>query len=264
MAEKNLTNEFEAKIYYGVKPGQIVDSSKIIRHLNYNPDEFKIGGFEYNFDEEAQKLTVKVPTLRNLTAKPKRIMGGHNACPGCGIFPGVELFLRGLEGDVIMINQTGCAYVVSAGYPNSAFKGHYIHNLFQNGASTLSGIVEAIAVLKERNEIEFSDDATFVMLSGDGGMDIGMGPALGAAIRNHKMIILEYDNEGYMNTGNQLSYATPIGHRTSTSNVGKYEVGKQFDHKDMPQMMAATNIPYVFTGVDAYPDDLVKKAAKAQ
>jgi pyruvate ferredoxin oxidoreductase alpha subunit len=28
--------------------------------------------------------------------------------------------------------------------------------------------------------------------------------------------------------------------------------------------MAATNIPYVFTGSEAYPQDLVKKAAKAQ
>ena len=39
------------------------------------------------------------------------------------------------------------------------------------------------------------------MITGDGGMDIGMGPAIGTALRNHKMIILEYDNEGYMNTG---------------------------------------------------------------
>ena len=28
--------------------------------------------------------------------------------------------------------------------------------------------------------------------------------------------------------------------------------------------MAATNIPYVFTGVEGYPDDLLAKAAKAQ
>ena len=47
-----------------------------------------------------------------------------------------------------------------------------------------------------------------------------------SALRNHKMIILEYDNEGYMNTGAQLSYSTPLGHRTSTSNVGKYQGGK--------------------------------------
>ena len=38
------------------------------------------------------------------------------------------------------------------------------------------------------------------MVTGDGGMDIGMGSAIGTA-RGHNLIILEYDNEGYMNTG---------------------------------------------------------------
>lgn len=95
-------------------------------------------------------------------------------------------------------------------------------------------------------------------------MDIGMGSAIGTALRGHKMIILEYDNEGYMNTGSQMSYSTPIGHQTSTSGVGKQEQGKSFHHKDTPQIMAATNIPYVFTGTEAHAQDLIKKAAKAQ
>jgi pyruvate ferredoxin oxidoreductase alpha subunit len=76
--------------------------------------------------------------------------------------------------------------------------------------------------------------------------------------------MLEYDNQGYMNTGAQLSYSTPFGHMTSTSHVGPAQSGKSFHHKDMPQIMAATNIPYVFTGVEGFPDDLVMKAAKAQ
>ncbi len=252
------------KIYFGHTEAKNTEKTLIERGIEYNSDEFKVGGFKYEFNEETNKLDVRTPILRNLMKKPKRITGGHSACPGCGIFPGVELFLRGIEGDVIMVNQTGCAYVVTANYPYSAHKGNYIHNLFQNGASTLSGAVDAILTMKDRGEIEFDDDATFVMLSGDGGMDIGMGAAIGAALRNHKMIILEYDNEGYMNTGAQQSYSTPIGHRTSTSNVGSKIVGKTFDHKDTVQIMAATNIPYVFTGVDAFPQDLVKKAAKAQ
>src|SRR5690606_9594663 len=40
--------------------------------------------------------------------------------------------------------------------------------------------------------------------------------------------------------------------------------GKTSHHKDTVQIMAATNIPYVFTGTEAYPQDLVRKAAKAQ
>lgn len=261
-ADKGFTS---SKSYYGIKPGQgNITDQKTARSLDYKSSDFKIGGFTYDFDEATKKLNVKTPLLRNLMKKPKRITGGHSACPGCGIFPGVELFLRGIEGDVVMVNQTGCAYVVTANYPTSSHKGNYIHNLFQSGAATLSGVLESIFELKRRNEIEFDDDATFVMLSGDGGMDIGMGAAIGAALRNHKMIILEYDNQGYMNTGAQLSYSTPIGQRTSTSNVGTSLVGKQFDHKDTAEIMAATNIPYVFTGVDAYPQDLLKKAAKAQ
>ncbi len=267
--EKILLKAFDGvnkeKEIYGTKKGDSLEDDKFInREFEYKPEEFKVGGFSYDYDEENHKLNVKVPPLRKLMKKPRRIAGGHSACPGCGIFPGVEQFLRGIEGDVVLINQTGCAYVVSANYPYSAHKGNYVHNLFQSGAATLSGAVEAVLELKKRKEIEFDDDATFVMLSGDGGMDIGMGSAIGAALRNHKMIILEYDNEGYMNTGAQQSYSTPLGHRTSTSNVGTKLVGKQFDHKDTVQIMAATHIPYVFTGVDAFPQDLVKKAAKAQ
>jgi pyruvate ferredoxin oxidoreductase alpha subunit len=51
---------------------------------------------------------------------------------------------------------------------------------------------------------------------------------------------------------------------TSTSSVGKTQKGKTFHHKDTAQIMASTNIPYVFTGVEAFPQDLIKKAAKAQ
>ena len=150
--------------------------------------------------------------------------------------------------------------------PYSSHKATYIHNLFQNGAATLSGVVEMFWERKRRGELDdygLKDDFTFVMITGDGGMDIGMGPAIGSALRNHKMIILEYDNEGYMNTGAQLSYSTPLGHRTSTSNVGKHQGGKLFHHKDTAQIMAATNIPYVFTGSESLPQDLLRKGGQS-
>ena len=188
----------------------------------------------------------------------------HGACPGCGVFPALDQFLRGIEGDVVVLYQTGCAMVVSTGYPYTSHRVTYVHNLFQNGAATLGGLVEMFHERVRRGELPAGDDITFVMVSGDGGMDIGTGAAIGAALRNHGLIILEYDNQGYMNTGAQLSYSTPLGHRTSTSHVGPGEHGKSFHHKDMPLIMAATNIPYVFTGVEGYPDDLLQKGAKAQ
>ncbi|HYF90626.1 MAG TPA: thiamine pyrophosphate-dependent enzyme [Symbiobacteriaceae bacterium] len=210
------------------------------------------------------ELKVTVPPPRQMMAMPKRMTPGHGACPGCGIFPALDNFFRALSGDVVVLFHTGCAMVVTTGYPYSAHRVTYIHNLFQNGAATLSGVVDAFYEKKRRGEIAVGEEITFVMVTGDGGMDIGMGPSIGAALRGHKLIILEYDNEGYMNTGSQLSYSTPLGHKTATSNVGTYGMGKTFHHKDTPQIMAACHMPYVFTAVESNPQDLWKKAAKAQ
>jgi pyruvate ferredoxin oxidoreductase alpha subunit len=252
--------------YYGHTPGDPDKKPKrVLNPMKY--EDLNTGLITVKPDEATGKLNVRIPPLRALTKKPKRIAPGHGACPGCGIFSGLELFFKGIEGDIVALFHTGCAMVVTTGYPYSAHKATYIHNLFQNGAATLSGVVEMFWERKRRGELDslnLKDDFTFVMITGDGGMDIGMGPAIGAALRNHKMIILEYDNEGYMNTGAQLSYSTPMGHRTSTSNVGSKQGGKVFHHKDTAQIMAATHIPYVFTGSEAFPQDLVRKAAKAQ
>ena len=87
---------------------------------------------------------------------------------------------------------------------------------------------------------------------------------MGTAIRNNRLILFEYDNGGYMNTGYQLSYSTPLGAKSSTSHVGKCQYGKDFLQKDMPQLMAATGIPYVATVAESNPVDFIKKAAKAQ
>ncbi|MBU9721403.1 MULTISPECIES: thiamine pyrophosphate-dependent enzyme [Bacillaceae] len=249
--------------YYGHTPG---DPEKAFQQVlePQTRDTYKTGLIKVTEDEESGKLKVRTPPLRQLTHKPKRFASGHGACPGCGIFPGLELFFKGIEGDAVILLHTGCGYVVTSAYPYSSHKQPFIHNLFQNGPATLSGTLEAFFEMKERGEVDIDDDFTFVMITGDGGMDIGMGSAIGTALRNHKMIILEYDNEGYMNTGSQMSYSTPIGHMTSTTSVGKEQSGKAFHHKDTAQIMAATNIPYVFTGTEAFPQDLVKKAAKAQ
>jgi pyruvate ferredoxin oxidoreductase alpha subunit len=215
-------------------------------------------------DAESGKLKVELKPLWAMAEVPGRIAPGHGACPGCGAFPVLNQVFSVLEGDIVVLFQTGCAMVVTTGYPKTAHRITYIHNLFQNGAATLSGLVEVYHELIRRGELPDSPDITFIMVTGDGGMDIGMGPALGAAHRNHHMMILEYDNQGYMNTGAQLSYSTPLGHRTSTSEVGTKRRGKVTHHKDTAQIFAATHIPYVFTASEGYPEDLMRKAAKAQ
>jgi pyruvate ferredoxin oxidoreductase alpha subunit len=248
--------------YYGVVAGEPARAHPLTGPRGLAPEE--TSGLVRVEAGEQGLLHVEVPPLWKLAASPKRVVPGHGACPGCGVFPSINLFLKGVEGNVVVLYQTGCAMVVSTGYPFTSHRVTYVHNLFQNGAATLSGLVEMFHERVRRGELPSGDDITFVMVTGDGGMDIGMGAAIGAALRNHNMIVLEYDNEGYMNTGSQLSYSTPLGHLTSTSHVGPGELGKSFHHKDTPQIMAATNIPYVFTGVEGFPDDLIAKAAKAQ
>ena len=215
-------------------------------------------------DEATGRLKVELEPLWKMTSVPNRMAPGHGACPGCGAFPTLHQAFNVLEGDIVVLFQTGCAMVVTTGYPTTAHRINYIHNLFQNGAATLSGLVEMYHERIRRGELPASKDVTFVMVTGDGGMDIGMGAALGAAHRNHRMMILEYDNQGYMNTGAQLSYSTPFGHRTSTSEVGSQLPGKRYHHKDTTQIFAACHLPYVFTASEGYPEDLMRKVAKAQ
>jgi len=237
-----------------------------------NPFDY-IGAYKGNPTYQVKQLmspikkewTQGIPlNTRDLTQMPKRIVPGHGACPGCGIFVNLNLLLKGIEGDVVLLFHTGCGMVVTTAYPNTSFRTTYIHNLFQNGAATLSGLVEMYKERQRRREIPNDKELTFIMITGDGGNDIGMGPTIGAALRNHKMIVFEYDNGGYMNTGYQLSYTTPYGASTSTSHVGRAQFGKSTFHKDSPMIMAATNIPYVATVAESDPMDFIKKARKAQ
>ncbi len=213
--------------------------------------------------EENGRVTVKGGTVRDTTARPKRLAPGHGACPGCGIPVNVNLLLRGIEGNVVLLFQTGCGMVVTTGYPKTAFRVPYVHNLFQNGAATLAGLSTMYHKMQERGEMPVGD-ITFIMVSGDGGLDIGMGSALGTALRGDPLIIFEYDNGGYMNTGYQLSYSTPMGAKSATSHLGEKQWGKSFYNKDMPRIMAATGMPYVATAAESDPNDFIKKAAKAQ
>ena len=249
--------------YHGATPGR--PEAKVKPGLPaIRPAEVSRGMAKVTQDEATGRLNVELKPLWKMTEVPGRIAPGHGACPGCGAFPTLHQVDRVLEGDVVVLFQTGCAMVVTTGYPSTAHRINYIHNLFQNGGATLSGLVEMYHERVRRGELPKSKDITFVMVTGDGGMDIGMGAALGAAHRNHRMIILEYDNQGYMNTGAQLSYATPFGHRTSTSEVGGALPGKRYHHKDTAQLFAACHLPYVFTASEGYPEDLMRKVAKAQ
>lgn len=63
--------------------------------------------------------------------------------------------------------------------------------------------------------------------------------------RGHDMVYVCYDNGAYMNTGIQRSSATPMYADTTTTPVGSQSNGKMQNRKDLAQVMAAHDIPYV-------------------
>lgn len=229
------------------------------------------GELSYNPPPTLVPLTVEQCTLnagqgskvnlRELSKMPVRF-DKHTACPGCGIFTTLNMFLSGIDGHVVLLFHTGCGMVVTTGYPLTSFKVPYFHNLFHNGSSTATGVVEMIKRFKARGELP--EEITVVHVTGDGGDDIGMDQLIGAALRNDPMIVLEYDNKGYMNTGAQLCYTGYKGQKNSNAAIGKQQAGKLSHHKDIIEILRGTFAPYLATVAESNPMDMVRKARKAQ
>ena len=255
-------NSFSSNVksfdYYGIYKGS---EYKTIKY--FEPVTEVNSSMDYDVTDNNGFVTVKNINIKKATNMPKRLVAGHSACSGCGIPVNINLLLKGIECNVVMLFHTGCGMVVTTGYPTTAFNINYVHNLFQNGAATLSGILETYKERQRRGEIP-QGKITFIMVSGDGGMDIGLGSALAAATRNHNMIIFEYDNGGYMNTGYQYSYTTPLGAKSATSHIGIVERGKPYLPKDTPKLFSATGINYIATVAESNPQDFIVKAKKAQ
>lgn len=258
LAITSLNSNVKSFDYYGIYKGGEYKETKY-----FEPITEVNSSMDYDVTDSNGFVTVKNINIKKATNMPKRLVAGHSACSGCGIPVNVNLLLKGIEGNVVMLFHTGCGMVVTTGYPTTAFNINYVHNLFQNGAATLSGILEAYKERQRRGEIP-QGKITFIMVSGDGGMDIGLGSALAAATRNHNMIIFEYDNGGYMNTGYQYSYTTPLGAKSATSHIGIAERGKPYLPKDTPKLFSATGINYIATVAESNPQDFIVKAKKAQ
>ena len=203
--------------------------------------------------------------FKEVMNKPERLAPGHRMCAGCGGTITVRTVLRALhEGDKAVIgNATGCLEVSTFMYPYTAYEDSYIHNAFENAGATLSGVETAYNVLKKKGKID--DTYKFITFGGDGGTyDIGLQSLSGAMERGHDMVYECYDNGAYMNTGIQRSSATPMYADTTTTPVGSQSNGKMQNRKDLAQVMAAHDIPYVGQStLLGNMRDLYEKAEKA-
>ncbi|TDB36847.1 MAG: pyruvate ferredoxin oxidoreductase [Actinobacteria bacterium] len=203
--------------------------------------------------------------LKELTHREDRLEGGHRLCAGCGASVAVRQVLLGAGVEPVVVGcATGCLEVSTTIYPYSSWKTPFIHNAFENSAATISGVEAAFKGLKAAGKIPADKKIKFVAFGGDGGTyDIGLQSLSGAMERGHDMVYVCYDNGAYMNTGIQRSSATPKGAWATTSQVGAAQQGKQQRRKDLTQIMAAHNIPYVAQASISHWKDLTTKAEKA-
>ncbi len=100
-----------------------------------------------------------------------------------------------------------------------------------------------------------------VVLTGDGSAyGMGLSATSGTMERNLDYLYICYDNEGYGNTGQQFSGATPHAAKTSTSTGPRGFPGYK---KDLFAIWAAHQPAYVATVIGAEPVDLARKIEKA-
>jgi pyruvate ferredoxin oxidoreductase beta subunit len=200
---------------------------------------------------------------KELIKTPERLTGGHRLCAGCGAPIAIRQILAAIDDPVVIANATGCLEVATSIYPHTAWRVPWMHNAFENAASTISGVEAAYRSLVRQGKIE-EQNVKFLAFGGDGGTyDIGLQALSGAAERGHQFLYVCYDNGAYMNTGIQRSSATPYGAHTTTSPAGEKIPGKQQFRKDLTAIMAAHNIPYVAQAAPSHWRDLMKKTRKA-
>jgi pyruvate/2-oxoacid:ferredoxin oxidoreductase beta subunit len=180
------------------------------------------------------------------------ITPGHLACPGCGATLAMSWVLSVLGSRSVVALPACCFSIISGAFPNFPLRVNLVHTAFETAAAIATGLKAGLEATGRR-------DVTVVAWAGDGGtFDIGLQALSGAAERNEDILYVCYDNEAYMNTGNQRSSATPLNAWTTTTPTG--ELGEK---KDILAIMAAHRVPYAASASIAYPEDLKTKVRRA-
>ena len=145
---------------------------------------------------------------------------GTSMCAGCGGLQALHEIYDLLGTKTVFVNAAGCMTLLAT-YPFTPFRGSWLYTAMASASAGAQGVRDALDVLLAKGRIAAAEDMTTVVLAGDGS-SYGMGlSATSAAIeRGLDFIYLCYDNEGYGNTGQQHSAATPHGARTATTGAG--------------------------------------------
>ena len=165
---------------------------------------------------------------------------GLTTCQGCPMELVGRAALEVLGPKTITMTPPSCSGIPS------------VQTVLMSLPAFASGVSEAL-------KIQGKNDVTVMGFAGDGGtFDIGFQALSGAIERGHKAVFICYNNEAYMNTGNQRSSATTLGASTKTTPTGKKEVSKNIDF-----MLLHTPLAYQATASVGNIRDFKRKLAKA-
>ena len=204
--------------------------------------------------------TVPVRIIKGMKDLPSEhlLAGGTSMCSGCGGLQALHEVHDVLGAKTVFVNAAGCMTLL-ASYPYTPFRGSWLYTAMASAPAGAQGVRDALDILVAKRRVPPEEDLAVVALTGDGSA-YGMGlSATSAAIeRGLDFLYLCYDNEGYGNTGQQASGATPHGARTATS--GRGWSGSK---KDLFAVWAAHKPAYAATVIGSEPLDLARKVQKA-
>jgi len=197
-------------------------------------------------------VTVK-ELIQTESTRPELFNSGNSACAGCASILALRWALKALGPKTVVVSPASCANVYIGIWPKASSRVPYINMAFAAGASAAAGVVAGYEALGKK-------DINVLTWAGDGGtVDIGIQALSGAIERGTNFIYTCYDNEGYMNTGTQRSSSTPKHTKTTTT-----PLGKSMHKKDIAQIVAAHDIPYVATCVATDPQDVYNIYSEAK
>lgn len=186
---------------------------------------------------------------------------GSAMCAGCGGLQALKEIHDVLGKNTVFVNAAGCLTLLAI-YPFTPFRGSWLYTAMASAPAGAQGVRDALDILIEKKRIPPEENLDVVVLTGDGAAyGMGLSATSGAIERGLDFLYICYDNEGYANTGQQYSGATPHGARTATS-AGRH--GYPGYKKDLFGIWAAHRPAYVATAIPSEPLDLARKIAKAK
>lgn len=186
---------------------------------------------------------------------------GTPMCAGCGGLAAVHEIYDLLGAKTVFVNAAGCLTLLAI-YPFTPFRGSWLYTAMASAPAGAQGVRDALDVLLEKGRLGVEEDLEVVVLTGDGAAyGMGLSATSSALERGLNFLYICYDNEGFGNTGQQYSEATPHGAKTATSGGRRGFPGFK---KDLFAIWTAHKPAYAATAVGAEPLDLARKIDKAK